>query len=176
MSPYGPAPSTCLPAGARTTALCLGKRAPCPPQAAQSFPHPLDGLPVRRSFSAQACAALPADLLADPDHPWLRRQEARLPRSVLGVIYHPDGVELVMPQGVTRRPFLGTIELRSSKPSCLAQTAHQSPAKSAEAERVRAWRAANREKVREQHRRKAHRRRTERDQLRDAIAASARAA
>ena len=168
-------PGTSPPAPARTSPPASGERpaaAPAGPNAA--FPHPLDGLLVKRSFSAHARAVLPDAILENPDHAWLRRQERRLPRGVLGVIYHHDGVELVMPQGITRRPFVGVIELRSPEQPAFEQESPRSPAKSAEAERVRAWRTANREKVREQHRRKAHRRRAERDQLRDAIAASAR--
>ncbi|WP_374469936.1 hypothetical protein [Phenylobacterium sp.] len=117
---------------------------------------------------------LPAAVLADPEHPWLRLQEARLPRGVLGVIYYRDAVELVTPQGVQRRPFTGAVELHSREPAPVPTPAPSAKQITA-AERAKAWRAANREKVKAQHQRKAQQRRAARDQLRDALAASCRA-
>lgn len=143
--------------------------------ATATFPHPIDGLPVRRTFTAQARAILPTAVLADPDHPWLRRQEAKLPRGVLGVIYHRDGVELVSPTGVSRRPFQGQIDFSPRQEPAAAAKPARSPQQIAAADRTRAWKAANRDKVRAQHERQARRRRAERDQLHEAAAATNRA-
>lgn len=145
--------------------------------AAASFPHPLDGLPVKRTFTTQALAIFPTAVLTEPDHPWLRRQEQELPRGVLGVVYYRDGVDLVRPSGITRRPFVG--EVCGSAPEAAPPPSLPSlptPRQTAAAARTAAWKAANREKVKAQRQRAAQRRKAERDQLRDAIAASHRAA
>lgn len=145
-----------------------------------SFPHPLDGLPVKRIFTALAMSLLPAAVLADPDHPWLRRQERALPRSVLAVVYGRDALELVSPQGVCRRPFVGYAPhlgpVKSLAADAVTPHVGRSAKQVAAAERAKAWRAANREKVKAQHQRKVQRRRIERDQLHEAAAATNRAA
>ncbi|WP_293681528.1 hypothetical protein [uncultured Phenylobacterium sp.] len=142
-----------------------------------TFPHPLDGLPVRRTFTAQTQALFPSAILMDPAHPWLQRQERSLPRGTLGVIYHRDGVELVTPQGILRRPFVGAMELGETPESAPASDpAIRSAKQMAAAERTRAWKAANPSRVQAQHRRQAQRRKTERHQLYEAAAATNRAA
>lgn len=145
----------------------------------ETFPHPLHGLTVIRTFTAQARALLPAPVLTDPEHPWLRRQEAALPRGVLGVIYYRDGVELVTPQGVTRRAFRGSVELSAAMPAVAERTpvttVHEPALPSARkraADRVKAWRAANPTKVAAQIRRKIEQRRVRQSQLREAVAAT----
>lgn len=175
VSQYEPRQGTALSSVART-----GTTAPADGQKGRNiaagggiFAHPIHGLPVMRSFSTQARALLPAAILADPAHPWLQRQERSLPKGVLGVVYYRDCVELVMPQGVTRRPFVGEVDLcrslGSAPPPEPPTPLHHA---GAEAERVKAWRAANREKVKAQSRRQAERRRAARTQLREAAAAS----
>lgn len=159
------------PQTAQGVGLVVGVCAP-----AATFPHPLDALPVTRTFTAQARACLPASILADAEHPWLERQERRLPRGVLGVIYYRDGVELLSPQGVRRRPFRGEIDLRAPEDAPSPRPAPRSAKQVAAAERTRAWRLGNREKVRAQSTRLSLRRKTERSQLIEAAAATDRAA